>query len=91
MSGPAFYLLNTAGGNCAEATANGVFDKKCSESNAQHWTAEYGDNPSIVAFRNASNGKYLRATSGNHYAAVTTSDDKQWWTLEQDNPAGSFW
>jgi len=91
MTGSAFYLLTTAGGTCAEATPSGVFDKKCTESSAQQWTAEYGNDSNVVAFRNAGNGKYLRATGGNHYAAVTTSDDKQWWTLEQDNPAGSFW
>jgi len=90
--GPACYIVTVSGGTCVEKTATGVFDKTCFKSNdAQHWTAEYGKTDDQVVFQNSSNGEYLCAKSGAAYGQVTTSTEKQWWTLEQAPSPGAWW
>ena len=89
--GPAFFICTVSGGQVVEKTTAGLQDKFPSESNAQHWTLEYGDSENKVAFQNVSNGQYLFASSGAAYGKVDTSSTKQWWTLEQGRAPGSCW
>ena len=49
----------------------------------EKWIIEAGDKPNVVALRNASNGKYLRAEGGRNGSKAGTGD-KQWWTISSD-------
>ena len=93
MSDGAFYLVTVSGGTVVEKTGTGIFDKTAEAGNkAQQWTIEYeGDNESKVAFKNASDGTFLRATSGAAYGKLECAATKQYWTLEKGGPNGTVW
>lgn len=87
----AFYIVTVSGGTVVDKQSNGVFDRNAEEeSSSQHWTVEYGDSPTQVAFQNASNGGWLRAFTGAAYGKVDCGE-KQWWTLEKGPSPGSCW
>lgn len=95
MPGPAFYITTVSGGTCVEKAPAGLVNKDCDGSSpAQQWTIQYKDNdPSsdTVAFQNAGNGEWMRATSGAAYGKIDTTASQQWWTLIKGRDTGSVW
>jgi len=92
MTDGAIYIVTISGGTVVERTSNAILDKYAEAGNkSQHWTVEYGDEDDQVAFQNASDGTFLRATSGAAYGKVESSTQKQWWTLQKGGPNGSVW
>lgn len=75
---------------------DGVLNCDAVNSDTQRWRVEYGEhehagNQNRVAFRNVSDGKWLRAAGGDAYGFVDTSEEKQWWVLEEGVAPGSCW
>lgn len=87
----AYYISAVSGGNCVTKTTNGLLDKYCDGSSAQHWTIEAGDEPNKVAFQNAENGEYLFVVQGYKWGKIDTSSTKQWWILEKGTSPGTCW
>jgi hypothetical protein len=74
---------------------DGILNCEAINSETQRWRVEYGDGEdggeSRVAFMNVSDGKWLRATGGAAFGYVDTSEEKQWWVLEEGVSPGSCW
>lgn len=85
------WLIAINGGCCPESTAKGILNNKPDASkDSQKWIVEKGDAPEKVAFYNVAEKKYLRANNGNAATKVELGE-KQWWTLERDGDAGTYW
>jgi len=70
----------------------GIVNCDAVNSDTQRWRVEYEtDGENRVAFKNVSDGKWLRATGGAAYGFVDTSDEKQWWVMEEGTSPGSCW
>jgi hypothetical protein len=74
----------------------GVLNCEAVNSEAQRWRVEYDDDhagggENLVAFMNVADGKWLRATGGAAFGYVDTSEEKQWWVLEEGTSPGSCW
>jgi hypothetical protein len=73
-----------------------VLNCEAVNSETQRWRVEYDDDhagggENRVAFMNVSDGKWLRATGGAAFGYVDTSEEKQWWVLEEGTSPGSCW
>jgi hypothetical protein len=75
---------------------DGILNCEAVNSETQRWRVEYSDaddddGATRVAFMNVSDGKWLRAAGGTAYGFVDTSEQKQWWILEEGTSPGSCW
>ena len=73
---------------------DGILNCDVVNSETQRWRVEYSeghDGEDRVAFMNVSDNKWLRATGGGAFGFVDTSEDKQWWVLEEGVSPGSCW
>ncbi|KAK5125357.1 hypothetical protein LTR85_000466 [Meristemomyces frigidus] len=86
-----FFITALVGGLVVTPGVGGSlnYNHKLDNKN-QHWTIEYGDEENVVAFRNVSNGQYLRATAGGAQSAIVAGE-MQWWTLTPGLGPNSFW
>jgi len=85
------WLIAINGGCCPEATSKGILNNKPDASkDSQKWAVEKGDRPEKVAFYNVAEKKYLRTNNGNAATRVELGE-KQWWMLERDGDAGTYW
>ena len=60
------------------------------QTQSQLWTIEKSGDGNSVAFKNVSNGKYLRASKPGD-GAPCEMGDVQWWTLQNGDSPGSWW
>jgi hypothetical protein len=94
MSNPkTVYLVSACQGHVlahAEKGRSGVVaENRGCQGDEEKWVVEQGDEPDVVAFRCAANGKYLNAEPGRYNYAGT--GDRQWWKIsfeEVRTPAG---
>jgi hypothetical protein len=92
-----YYIVAVSGGAVLSKKPDGVLNCDAVNSEAQRWWVEYADDHgggggvSRVAFRNVSDGKWLRAAGGAAYGFVDTSEEKQWWIMEEGRSPGSCW
>ena len=74
---------------------DGIFNKDAVNSGTQRWRVEYDDHDNRdatrVALMNVSDGKWLRAFTSAAYGRVDTSEEKQWWVIEEGTSPGSCW
>jgi len=87
-SDKAFYVTSVSNGHVLANQANSrpsgvVASNRGDKGNDEKWIIEAGDKPNVVALRNASNGKYLRAEGGKNSSKAGTGE-KQWWTISSD-------
>lgn len=87
----AYYIVAVSGGTVLSKRPDGIFNKDAVNSDTQRWRVEYGDEENRVALMNVSDGKWLRAHTGAAYGQVDTSDEKQWWVIEEGSSPGSCW
>lgn len=87
----AYYIVAVSGGTVLSTSPNGIVNKDAVNSDTQRWRVEYGDQENRVALMNVSDGKWLRAQTGAAYGQVNTSDEKQWWVIEEGSSPGSCW
>jgi hypothetical protein len=89
----AYYIVAVSGGTVLSKQPDGLFAKDASNSDSQRWRVEYEDDQAgnRVALLNVADGKWLRAFSGAAYGRVDTSDEKQWWVMEEGGSPGSCW
>ncbi|KAL1587724.1 hypothetical protein WHR41_03549 [Cladosporium halotolerans] len=90
-----FYITSVSNGHVLSNQANGspsgvVAENRGDQGDEEKWTLEAGDEPNVVALKNASNGKYLHANGGTSWCTVGTGE-KQWWRLSNDelSPPGA--
>jgi len=84
----AFYISSVTQGHVLTSQPSGnpsgvVVQNKGEGGDREKWTVEVGDEPNVVALKNASNGQYLHANGGKSWAAVGTGE-KQWWKISDD-------
>jgi len=88
----AYYVVAVSGGAVLSKKPGGIVNCDAVNSDTQRWRVEYEtDGENRVAFKNVSDGKWLRATGGAAYGFVDTSDEKQWWVMEEGTSPGSCW
>ncbi|GAB7326839.1 hypothetical protein MBLNU13_g10772t2 [Cladosporium sp. NU13] len=87
----AYYIVAVSGGTVLSKRPDGIFNKDAVNSDTQRWRVEYGDEANRVALMNVSDGKWLRAFSSAAYGHVDTSEEKQWWVIEEGTSPGSCW
>lgn len=88
----AVCIVAVSGGGCLTCSNNNLFNKtRDKENKAQKWIIERDEGDSDkLAFKSEANGRYLHATNGTPYGAVTTGA-RQWWSAESGPAPGSFW
>lgn len=84
----AFYVTSVSNGlilaNQPNSKPSGVVaSNRGDKGDDEKWIIEAGDKPNVIALKNASNGKYLRA-EGNRNGSKAGTGDKQWWTISSD-------
>jgi hypothetical protein len=87
-SSKAFYVTSVSNGlilaNQYNSKPSGVVaSNRGDKGDDEKWIIEAGDQPNVVALKNASNGKYLRAEAGRNGGKAGTGD-KQWWKISSD-------
>lgn len=87
----AYYIVAVSGGTVLSKRPDGIFNKDAANSDTQRWRVEYGDDANRVALMNVSDGKWLRAFTSAAYGHVDTSEEKQWWVIEEGTSPGSCW
>jgi hypothetical protein len=85
----AFYISSVTQGHVLAAQPSGkpsgvVVANKGEGGDREKWTVEAGDEPNVVALKNASNGQYLHANDNKSWATVGTGE-KQWWRISNDD------
>jgi len=85
----AFYITSVTHGYVLADQPSGnpsgvVVANKGESGDREKWIVEAGDQPNVVALKNASNGKYLFADGGKSWAKASTGN-KQWWKVSTDN------
>jgi hypothetical protein len=93
----AYYVVAVSGGAVLSKKPDGILNCEAVNSETQRWRVEYGDDDDDdegqirVALMNVFDGKWLRAAGGAAYGYVDTSEEKQWWVLEEGISPGSCW
>jgi hypothetical protein len=92
----AYYIVAVSGGAVLSKKPDGILNCNAVNSETQRWRVEYGGDDgdggmSRVAFMNVSDNKWLRAAGGAAFGFVDTSEEKQWWVLEEGTSPGSCW
>lgn len=87
-SNKVFYVTSVSNGlilaNQPNSKPSGVVaSNRGDKGDDEKWIIEAGDKPNVVALKNASNGRYLRAEGGRNGSKAGTGD-KQWWTISSD-------
>jgi hypothetical protein len=82
------YLVNIARGYVLTYEKSGrpsgvVVENLGDHDDEQKWIVEQGDEPDILAFKNAANGEYLYCTEARYLGKVKTGE-KQWWKISYD-------
>lgn len=90
-----FYITSVSNGHVLSNQSNNlpsgvVAENRGDQGDEEKWTLEAGDEPNVIALKNASNGKYLHANGGGSWSTVGTGE-KQWWRLSNDelSPPGA--
>jgi hypothetical protein len=87
----AYYIVAVSGGAVLSKKSDGILNCDAVNSETQRWRVEYDDDGDRVAFMNVSDNKWLRAAGGAAFGFVDTSEEKQWWVLEEGTSPGSCW
>jgi hypothetical protein len=78
-----FYLVSACQGHVLAYKEKGqsgvVAENRGDQGDEEKWFVEQGDEPDVVAFRCAANGKYLNADPVRYANAGT--GDRQWWKI----------
>lgn len=85
----AFYITSVSNGLVLAHQPSGkpsgvAVENKGDGGDREKWTVEAGDEPNVIALKNASNGEYLHANGGTNWSTVGTGA-KQWWKISNDN------
>jgi hypothetical protein len=85
----AFYITSVSNGLVLAHQPSGkpsgvAVENKGDGGDREKWTIEAGDEPNVIALKNASNGEYLHANGGTNWSTVGTGA-KQWWKISSDN------
>ena len=85
----AFYITSVSNGLVLAHQPSGkpsgvAVENKGDGGDREKWTVEAGDQPNVIALKNASNGEYLHANGGTNWSTVGTGA-KQWWKISNDN------
>jgi hypothetical protein len=80
-----------SGGAVLSKKPDGILNCDAVNSETQRWRVQYDDEGDRVAFMNVSDNKWLRAAGGAAFGFVDTSEEKQWWVLEEGTSPGSCW
>ena len=85
----AFYITSVSNGLVLAHQPSGkpsgvAVENKGDGGDREKWEVEAGDQPNVIALKNASNGEYLHANGGTNWSTVGTGA-KQWWKISNDN------
>lgn len=88
-----YYVVSVNGGAVLSNCGGSVVVRDAVNSDSQRWRVVYGDGDGgdRVALRSVWDDRWLKALDVDGTGRVSTSDERQWWILEEGPSPGSCW